>query len=457
MVFCQKQLTRSRFSRVWPAVLAAAVVAAGLSSCGFRRHPYDNPISKDTKQPDKVLFDRSINDIEHGRYEVARITLNTLINTYDQSEFLAKAKLAIADSWYREGGSHGFAQAEIEYKDFILFYPTMEEAAEAQHRVCMIHYRQMEKPDRDAAQELRAEDECRTLLTQFPNSKYAKEGAQRLRNIQEAIAEGEFRTGFFYYKKGSNPAAANRFQRLVDQYPLYSRSDEALWLLGDAYSRMGNRFRGKAGDAYARIVKDYPLSGYAEEAASKLKSLELPVPKADPAALARMQYNKDNPVHVGLLSKTFGFMKQGPDVSSASQTGAPAMTSIQPTIPASVPLPAGAAGFTGDVTASTVSGPSALDTQQDARLGGQPASGAPGTNDANVKGENASSGNTAEAGEAPQQGRAQEAQKAPDPLPQNHQELPKKKKKEKKKKKNSQDVVSSSAVKAAQPAQPSDK
>ena len=55
-------------------------IAALLSSCGFKRHKYENPITKDTKQPDKVLYDKAVNDIEHGRYEVARITLNTLIN-----------------------------------------------------------------------------------------------------------------------------------------------------------------------------------------------------------------------------------------------------------------------------------------------------------------------------------------------------------------------------------------
>src|SRR5579885_1446072 len=153
-------------------LIVVTVVAGLVSSCGFRRKKYENPITKDTKQPDKVLFDKSINDIEHGRYEVARITLNTLINTYDQSEFLAKAKLAIADSWFREGGAHGLAEAEAEYKDFILFYPTMEEAAEAQNRICSIHYKQMDKPDRDSTQALRAEDECRQVLVQFPNSKY---------------------------------------------------------------------------------------------------------------------------------------------------------------------------------------------------------------------------------------------------------------------------------------------
>src|SRR5713226_7056251 len=176
-------------------LLVVAAILGLLTSCGIRRKKYENPIAKDTQQPDKVLFDKAINDIERGRYEVARLTLNTLINTYDTSEFLAKAKLAIADSWYREGGTHAWAQAEAEYKDFILFYPTLEEAAESQQKICDIHYKQMEKPDRDNKHAFRAEEECKLLLTSFPNSKFAPLAQQKLRNIQEVISEGEFRRG----------------------------------------------------------------------------------------------------------------------------------------------------------------------------------------------------------------------------------------------------------------------
>src|SRR5437588_12028469 len=99
----------TRFPKLF--VTATALVALLASSCGFKRKKYENPITKDTQQPDKVLFDKSIKDIEHGRYEIARLTLNTLINTYDTSEFLAKAKLAIYDSWIQECGDHGLAQA----------------------------------------------------------------------------------------------------------------------------------------------------------------------------------------------------------------------------------------------------------------------------------------------------------------------------------------------------------
>lgn len=347
-------------------VLTVTLVAGLLTSCGFKRKKYENPITKDTKQPDKVLYDRAISDIEHGRYEVARITLNTLINTYDQSEYLAKAKLAVADSWFREGGGAGLAQAEAEYKDFILFYPTMEEAAESQQKICMIHYKQMEKSDRDPNQALRAEDECRQLIVQFPNSKFVEETQQLLRNIQEALADGEFKVGDFYYRRGSNFAAANRFRRLVEQYPLYSKSDEALWEMGDSYARLGNRFRQQEGDAYAQIVKDYPLSGFADSAKKKLKELEMAIPEPDPKALARMQWEKENRQKPGMVAKSTGFLHRGPDMSAAARSGAPAMTTIQPTVPMSVPA-TGAPGFTGDVTATTVSDSTALDTKPDAR------------------------------------------------------------------------------------------
>jgi outer membrane protein assembly factor BamD len=356
--------------------LTVILMAGLLTSCGFHAKKYDDPITKDTKQPDKVLFDRAVNDIEHGRYEIARITLNTMINTYDQSEFLAKAKLAVADSWFREGGAAGLAQAEAEYKDFILFYPTMEEAAESQQKICQIHYKQMDKVDRDQAQAIRAEDECRALITQFPNSKYVDETKQLLRNIQEAIAEGEYEVGAFYAKRGDNSAAVNRFSHVVEQYPLYSKADLALWQEGEAYGRLGTRFRKQQGEAYSRIVRDYPLSDYADEAAGKLKELELPVPEADKVAVVRMQYEKDHKEKLGFVAgKTLPF-KRGPDMSTAAHQGDPAMTTLRPTVPPLVPQPAGASGtFNGDVTATQVTDPTALDTKPDARTNA-PAQGA---------------------------------------------------------------------------------
>ena len=202
------------------AKLALFSLAAVIGFVGCGKSPYDNPIANNSQQPDKILFDKSIEDIERHRYELARLTLQTLINTYPDSEYIAKAKLAIADSWYREGTSHALAQAEAEYRDFITFFPTMEEAAESQLKICDIHYEQMLKPDRDSSHALKADQECRKVLMQWPNSVFADQTRQRLREVQEVIAEGEYRVGVFYTDKGSYRSGANRLQAVSDHYPL---------------------------------------------------------------------------------------------------------------------------------------------------------------------------------------------------------------------------------------------
>ena len=361
------------YPRILHHLIVVAALAGLLSSCGIRRHKYADPITKKTEQPDKVLFDRAINDIEHSRYEIARLTLQTLINTYDSSEFLAKAKLAIADSWFREGGSHGLAQAEAEYKDFELFYPQMEEAAEAQERVCDIHYKQMDKADRDPLHAIRAEDECRQLLLQYPNSKFAPETQQKLRDVQEVLALHEYTAGAFYHHKGAMPAAANRLTGVVDQYPLFSMADEALWMLGDSYDRLGARVEDKSATAYTRQVNDYPLSPHAEAAKKKLEAMKQPVPAADPVALARMKYELVNRNAPNRINRFMDAFKRNPDTRLAAKGGTPTMTVLRPGIPVSVPVQPGAAtpGATGgvgsDVTIGVTNDTKELDQRPDAR------------------------------------------------------------------------------------------
>ena len=380
----------------------------------FKKKKYETPISKDTLQPDKVLFDRAIHNIEKGNYEIARLTLNTLINTYDTSEYLAKAKLAIADSWFREGGAHGLAQAEAEYKDFILFYPNMEEAAESQSRVCEIHYKQMEKADRDSAQAQRAEDECRTVITQFPNSKFVKAAEQRVRDVQEVLAQKEYNTGEFYHHKLSYPAAASRFDYVSRQYPLYSGTDQVLWELADSYRKMGDRFEDKEGDALTKIVKDYPLSPHVDAAKERLTALKKPVPAADPAAYAHMKYELENRHKLGIVAKSLDLVSGRPDTSLAAKSGTPTMTSLKPPVPLSVPaVAAGTQAGVSDVVGGVVSDTTAIDQGKDVRMSAQNGTLAP---DASGTGENkasvGSNGETSSATEA--------AAKPEPPPPSNH-------------------------------------
>ena len=350
---------------------AAALGALLLWAIGCGRSPYDNPIANNSQQPDKILFDKAVENIERHRYELARITLQTLINTYPDSEYIAKAKLAIADSWYREGTSSGLAQAEAEYKDFITFFPNMEEAAESQLKICQIHYNQLQKPDRDNIHAVRADQECRQLLLRYPNTVFRDETEQLLRNVQEVIAEGEYRVGMFYIGKGSFRAGVNRLQSVADHYPLFSRADQALWTLGENYERLGDNFEEQQIAAYAKIVSDYPMSQYVDEARQRLEAMELEAPATDPERFDLHKYNVENRVQPGTMGKFWGVFRGKPNLGLAAKAGNPAMTTLMPSTPPGIQAAAAAATAgatpTADVTVETISGPSALDTEPDAR------------------------------------------------------------------------------------------
>ena len=314
----------------------------------------NNPLANvGSKQPDKVLFDRAMEQMKHNRFDQARMILQTLINTYPDSEFIARAKLAVGDSWYAEGGTTSLAQAELEYKDFITFFPNMPEAAEAQLKIANIHYQQMEKPDRDFTHAMRAEEEYRQLILQFPDSKLLPEAKQRLLEVQEVLAQREFQVGRFYYLRNSYPAAIARLQSVVDRYPLYSGADDALFLLGQCYegeianvrnapmrgnnaqseaarARMIQAFTKSAADAYSRILTRYPMMDRAEDAKRRLAALHQPVPTPTQAAIAQNRKEEDSRRSSGMFGHMMGNFSRHPDVAQATKVGEPTLVEPKP-------------------------------------------------------------------------------------------------------------------------------
>jgi outer membrane protein assembly factor BamD len=323
----------SGLKRRTPALLAAVLFLSFLPiGCGNKNTAAKVP-GADSPQPDKILYDRALTDYEHGRYTEARLSLQTLINSYPDSEYLAKAKLAVADSYYKEGGTEGLTQAVAEYKDYETFFPFLDDAAYAQMQVGMAHYRMMEKADRDSTQAEMAEEEFQTFLLKYPKSPLVPEAEQRLREVQEILAEGDFDVAHFYYLKGDYRASASRLVEVVGRYPLFSQSDHALWMLGDIYRRAARgskneqeraRWRTQSDVEYAKLVREYPLSAYAGDAKKQLTEDGFAVPPPDPQALARAQYEaKLSSERPGMVHRMMGIVKSSPNVSTAAHSGQP--------------------------------------------------------------------------------------------------------------------------------------
>jgi outer membrane protein assembly factor BamD len=329
-------------------------------------------------EPDKILYERAMNSLKHSKYTEARLELQTLINTYPDSEYLAKAKLAIADSFYKEGGVANLTQAIDAYKSFVVFFPFLDEAQYAQMQVAECHYRMMLKSDRDPTEAESAEAELQNFILKYPHSRLLPGAEQDLRNVQEVIADGEYKIGRFYYLKPDYPAAAARLMEVAERYPLYSHSDSALWMLGNIYmidkkytknEDLKNKWGEYAAKCYDRILRDYPLSQRAADARAQLKSMGLPVPAADPHALARMKkdqlYEKKHHEFV-LLKWPKEMLESRPDTIEAARVGQPNLTPPSNTISATDILKPNAPSPTFTVAAISPGANNADDSSADA-------------------------------------------------------------------------------------------
>jgi outer membrane protein assembly factor BamD len=339
----------TKIAAVALAVLMLGGVAAQAKVIKKREHQKKQDLSANpllgvkSKQPDKELFDKAMIAIKKGRFDVARLDLQTMLNTYPDSEYRMRAKLAVGDSWFKEGGTAALTQAEAEYKDFITFFPQAPEAAEAQMKVADIYYEQMEKPDRDYSNAQRAEQEYRNMINSFPDSKLVPRATQKLRDVQEVLAERETGIGLYYGSQENYAASIARLKTVVDTYPLYSKSDQALLGIGDAYAgqahavqiapgipgaireRLRAVYQDRAAEAYTRVITRYPMAPHVEDARDRLVAMNRPVPEPTQEAVAESDAEERSRQPLHFTDKSLGIIKHGPSVVEAVHVGDPSL------------------------------------------------------------------------------------------------------------------------------------
>ena len=342
----------NRLSMKIAAVALAVLVLAAVSVQAKEKKPKKkknedlsaNPLAGvNSKQPDKELFDKAMIALKKGRFDVARLDFQTMLNTYPDSEYRMRAKLAVGDSWFKEGGAAALTQAEAEYQDFITFFPQAPEAAEAQMKVGDIYYQQMEKPDRDYLNAQNAEKEYRRMINMFPDSTLVPRAKQKLRDVQEVLAERETQIGLFYESRENFTAAIARLSTVVDTFPLYSKSDQALLGIGDAYAgqahavqiapgmpgaikeRLRAVYQDRAAEAYAKVITRYPMAPHVEDARDRLVAMNRPVPDPTQAAIAESDAEERSRQALHFTDKTLGLIKHGPTVVEAVHVGDPSL------------------------------------------------------------------------------------------------------------------------------------
>jgi outer membrane protein assembly factor BamD len=236
-------------------------------------------LQKSVVPPDQTLFETGTKFLEKGQYIRSRLALQTMINTYPDSEMTADAYYAIGDSYYEEGGTQNWLQAEQQYKDFIVFFPAHPKAPDAQMKIIAANMKMMGPVDRDQQYTLRAEQEIYKFLELYPNHDFVPIVKQDLAIVQDKLAQKEEGVGDFYAKKGNHGAAVGRYMVALEKYPDYYNTPEVLMKTADSLLQSNNP--DEAAIYLDKLVSEYPFNELAEEAKQQLSAIGKPIPEVN--------------------------------------------------------------------------------------------------------------------------------------------------------------------------------
>lgn len=201
--------------------------------------------------------------LANQKYARARPYFTHAFEVEPNSAIGREGLLLAADTFYQEGGTTNFVQAEAKYRDFLNRFPTSEQAPYVQFQIANSLAKRMEKPDRDQTVTSKALDAYRELTRLYPTSEYAAQAQEQIVLVQNNLAEHEFSVGRFYLRYGIAVGAAQRFETLLNDFPQYPNRDKVIYHLGLAYQKMGKTE--EADKAFERLRAEFPQSPFLAE------------------------------------------------------------------------------------------------------------------------------------------------------------------------------------------------
>jgi len=198
--------------------------------------------------PVEQLYDKGHVQMTHGNWSGAAIVYKRLIAQYPYGPYTEQALVETAYAQYKSGSNE---EAISTIDRFIRTYPT--------HRntVYMYYLRGLVDSNRDAvflqkvwkldpsrrdlATPLQAYNDLKTVSERYPNSRYAADASERMVGLRNVFARHELETAMYYLRRGAWVAAADRARYLLETYPQSAHQNDAVAVLAEAYTRLGNQ------------------------------------------------------------------------------------------------------------------------------------------------------------------------------------------------------------------------
>jgi outer membrane protein assembly factor BamD len=239
-------------------LLAVSVIAAGC----FGRGPRIEQLGPDP------LFQQGADALARRKWSDAILAFNSFSLRFPTHGRVAEARFRLGEAYF---GKKEYITAAGEFDRLANDFPAGPWADDARFKVCESYSRLSPKPPLDQEYTRGALNHCLSLETYYPNSDLVPRAKEIAVEMLNRLADKEFGTGEYYYKRGAYDSGIVYFESTVREFPTTKAAPRALLRLFQTYTTLG--YKEEAEAVKARLLKDYPESEQA-------RSLATPVAKS---------------------------------------------------------------------------------------------------------------------------------------------------------------------------------
>ena len=244
----------SRAARFLTVALFAALIA-GCSMFGPEK------LKEEPIIPSATLYQKALDDMDRQYYATAVKSLEQLDRQHPRDPIIQKSKLMQVYANYRGGM---LEEAILAADRYMALYANSKDAAYVLYLKGNAYFAQIKDITRDQQLSADAIETYNLVISNFPQSEYAKDAKDKLLIAYDQLAGKEMSVGRYYLGQGQYTAAINRFRVVVETWQTSTHVEEALFRLTEAYLSLG--LTNEASTAAAVLGHNYPSSTWYKQA-----------------------------------------------------------------------------------------------------------------------------------------------------------------------------------------------
>ncbi|MET0548112.1 MAG: outer membrane protein assembly factor BamD [Xanthomonas sp.] len=198
--------------------------------------------------PVEQLYQKAHGQMVTGNWAGAESSFKRLIAQYPYGNYTEQAMIESAYAQYK-AGKHDDAVSTIDR--FIRTYPTQRNIAYMYYlrglsnsnrdTVFLRRVWSLDPSRRDLSTPQQAYADFNTVAERYPNSRYAADARARMIALRNVFAQHELDNALYYLRRDAWVSAASRATYLLETYPQSAYQYDAVAVLADAYTHLGNK------------------------------------------------------------------------------------------------------------------------------------------------------------------------------------------------------------------------